>query len=99
MKKSQVHSKSLNHDDTQCQEEYAKWFFDYVCGLAVVSIVSGAIVERCHFWVNCVLPIFLAGMSDHRLLDNLEKHPSDFLFTMRACFSPEFKAFLGQREL
>ena len=69
-----------------------------MCGLAVVSIVSGAIVERCHFWVNCVLPIFLAGMSDHRLLDNLDKHPSDF-FVQDAWFSPEFKGFLGQREL
>ena len=43
------------------QEQYAKWFFEYVFCLAVVSIVSGTVVERCQFWVNLILPIVISS--------------------------------------
>ena len=43
------------------QEQYATWFFEYVFCLAVVSIVSGTVVERCQFLVNLILPIVISS--------------------------------------
>ena len=54
------------------QEQYAKWFFEYVFCLAVVSIVSGTVVERCQFWVNLILPIFISSTILDTKIQNLD---------------------------